>query len=67
MASKSIANPTTPPAPDLSLTQSAATLGITERTATRWIASGQLPARKVGGQWRIRRDDVQTLLDGGAA
>ena len=31
-------------------------LGTTTRSVQRWIAIGKLPARRVGGQWRVAND-----------
>ena len=31
-------------------------LGTTTRSVQRWIATGKLPARRVGGQWRVAND-----------
>jgi 3-methylcrotonyl-CoA carboxylase alpha subunit len=38
---------------ELSPRQAAERLGATTRSVQRWIASGQLPARRVGGRWRV--------------
>jgi excisionase family DNA binding protein len=43
----------------LTLTQFAATLGISTKTARRWIESGQLEARKTpGGHYRIPEGEL---------
>jgi 3-methylcrotonyl-CoA carboxylase alpha subunit len=42
----------------LSPRQAAEQLGTTTRTVQRWISSGQLPARRVGGRWRVANDAI---------
>ena len=38
-------------------------LGISYITINRWIHSGRLPAiRTLGGEYRIRRGDIETVL-----
>lgn len=59
--------PTTPPGgPDalLTATEAAELLRVSTRTLRRWIASGALPAYRVGprGPIRCRRRDVERLL-----
>jgi excisionase family DNA binding protein len=36
-------------------------------TLTHWIKQGRLPAVKVGRSWRIRMQDLEALVDVGAA
>ena len=36
--------------------EAAAVLGATTRSVQRWIATGRLPARRVGGRWRVAID-----------
>lgn len=36
-------------------------------TILRWIKRGDLPAWKLGGQYRVKRADVERLLNGEAA
>ena len=43
---------------ELSPRQAAERLGTTTRTVQRWIASGRLPATRVGGRWRVANDAV---------
>ena len=38
---------------ELSPSQAARRIGATTRSVQRWIASGRLPARRVGGRWRV--------------
>jgi 3-methylcrotonyl-CoA carboxylase alpha subunit len=41
-------------------------IGATTRTVQRWIAIGRLPARRVGGRWRVASDALDAFLDTGA-
>jgi acetyl-CoA/propionyl-CoA carboxylase biotin carboxyl carrier protein len=43
-------------ADELSPSEVARRLGTSTRTVQRWIASGRLPARRVGGRWRVASD-----------
>jgi acetyl-CoA/propionyl-CoA carboxylase biotin carboxyl carrier protein len=38
---------------ELSPSEAAARIGATTRSVQRWIATGRLPARRVGGRWRV--------------
>jgi acetyl-CoA/propionyl-CoA carboxylase biotin carboxyl carrier protein len=38
--------------------EAARRLGTTTRTVQRWIATGRLPARRVGGRWRVANDAI---------
>jgi excisionase family DNA binding protein len=38
---------------ELSPSQAAARIGATTRSVQRWIIAGRLPARRVGGRWRV--------------
>ena len=40
-------------------------LGVTQRTLYRYIESGKLKAIKVGGQWRVERDELNYFIKGG--
>lgn len=46
----------------LTLPEVAALLRIGERTAYDLARAGRIPAAKVGGQWRIRRTDLDAWL-----
>ena len=46
---------------DLSPSQAAARIGATTRSVQRWIASGRLPARRVGGRWRVASDALDAF------
>src|SRR6476469_7286402 len=43
-------------AEELSPSEVARRLGTSTRSVQRWIASGRLPARRVGGRWRVEFD-----------
>jgi acetyl-CoA/propionyl-CoA carboxylase biotin carboxyl carrier protein len=43
-------------ADELSPSEVAARIGATTRSVQRWIAAGRLPARRVGGRWRVAID-----------
>jgi excisionase family DNA binding protein len=46
----------------MSLAECAKALGVSERTVRRLIAKRQLPAYKVGGQWRVDLEEVKACL-----
>ena len=46
---------------ELSPSQAAAQIGATTRSVQRWIASGRLPARRVGGRWRVASDAIDAF------
>ena len=37
-------------------------LKLSRRTAWRWCKAGQLPAVKVGHQWRVARSDLENFV-----
>lgn len=39
-------------------------LKINEKTAYRYAAEGKIPAFKVGGSWRFRRDEIEKFTKG---
>jgi len=47
---------------ELSPSQAAARVGATTRSVQRWITSGRLPARRVGGRWRVASDAIDALV-----
>ena len=47
----------------LTLREAAALLQISQRTAMRMIASEELPAVKVGGQWRVSEARLAKWLE----
>ena len=46
---------------ELSPSQVAVRLGASTRSVQRWIATGRLPARRVGGRWRVVSDAIDAL------
>ena len=40
----------------------AAVCGVSEKTVRRWISAGDLPAAKLGSQWRIRPQDLDDFI-----
>jgi len=46
---------------ELSPSQVAARLGTTTRSVQRWIVSGRLPARRIGGRWRVADDAIDAF------
>jgi 3-methylcrotonyl-CoA carboxylase alpha subunit len=52
---------------DLSPREAAERMGANLRSVQRWIATGKLPARRVGGRWRVAIDAIDRLSgDSGA-
>ncbi len=47
---------------ELSPSQAAARVGATTRSVQRWITSGRLPARRVGGRWRVASDVIDAFV-----
>ena len=43
---------------ELSPSAAARMLGTSTRTVQRWISQGKLPARRVGGRWRVASDAI---------
>jgi len=50
----------------LTVDQLAQMIDMHPRTVRRYIREGMLKAIKVGGEWRIRREDVKMFMDGNA-
>ena len=46
----------------LKVEQVAARLKLKEKTIRDWILRGELPAYKLGKEWRIRRDDFDQAM-----
>jgi excisionase family DNA binding protein len=46
----------------MTIDQTANMLGLSSRTIHRFIRKGLLPAVKIGGVWRIKKEDVMKLL-----
>jgi excisionase family DNA binding protein len=47
----------------LTLSEAANLLQISTRTLQRMIRSGELPAFKVGGQWRVRETQLKQWVE----
>ncbi|HEX5590413.1 MAG TPA: biotin carboxylase N-terminal domain-containing protein [Candidatus Limnocylindrales bacterium] len=47
---------------ELSPSQVARRIGATTRSVQRWIAKGTLPARRVGGRWRVASDALDVFI-----
>jgi excisionase family DNA binding protein len=47
-----------------SLSEVGKILKISTWTLRRWIHSGRLTAHKVGDHWRVKREDLETMIDG---
>jgi len=47
----------------LTLAEAARLLQVSTRTLHRMIRSGDLPALKVGGQWRLRETQLQQWVE----
>lgn len=45
----------------LTVEQTAEYLKVTQLTIYKWIYAGTLPAAKIGGRWRIRVSDLESL------
>jgi excisionase family DNA binding protein len=48
--------------PMLDITDVAATCRVSEKTVRRWIKAGDLPAARLGNQWRILPRDLKTFV-----
>jgi acetyl-CoA/propionyl-CoA carboxylase, biotin carboxylase, biotin carboxyl carrier protein len=49
---------------ELSPSEAARRIGTTTRSIQRWIALGHLPARRVGGRWRVASDALDAFVHG---
>ncbi len=49
---------------ELSPREAARRIGATTRSVQRWIATGRLPARRVGGRWRVAIDALDAFSAG---
>jgi acetyl-CoA/propionyl-CoA carboxylase, biotin carboxylase, biotin carboxyl carrier protein len=50
---------------ELSPSEAARRIGATTRSVQRWIALGNLPARRVGGRWRVASDALDAFTAAG--
>lgn len=48
----------------LTTIQIAEFLAVSQETVARWCLEGRLPAFKIGGQWRVRRSDLNRIIQG---
>ncbi len=48
----------------LKLSEAAELLRISERTVVKLAIAGTIPGRKVGGQWRFLRTDLEAYVHG---
>jgi excisionase family DNA binding protein len=46
----------------LTIREVATFCGVSEKTIRRWIESHELPAAKLGAQWRIRPRDLDLFI-----
>lgn len=42
-------------------------LGVSAQTIKRYIKSGKLPAKKIGGKWKVTRADLEKFISGDTA
>lgn len=42
-------------------------LGISRDTALRWIATKQMPAHKIGKNWKFKLSEIDEWVNGGMA
>jgi 3-methylcrotonyl-CoA carboxylase alpha subunit len=47
---------------EISPSEAARRIGATTRSVQRWIALGKLPARRVGGRWRVASDALDAFV-----
>jgi excisionase family DNA binding protein len=52
---------------EIGLREASALLGLHYMTVYRYVRTGRLPARRVGGGWRVRRSDLDALAPTPAA
>ena len=52
---------------ELSPSEAARRIGATTRSVQRWIAAGRLPARRVGGRWRVAFDALDAFAGSSAS
>ncbi len=43
--------------------QVAEMLGVTTRTVQQYITDGKIPAKIIGGKWRIKEEDLKKFLN----
>ena len=52
---------------ELSPREAASRIGATTRSVQRWINNGSLPARRVGGRWRVASDAIDAFFPAGTS
>ena len=67
MPVKTVRRHPTPIEPAIDIPGLATALSLGYTAARKLVISGEMPARKVGGVWRIRPEDVRAFMSGGAA
>lgn len=55
-------SPSNKPEPLLTIPEVADVLKVSEKTIRRWIEAAELPAAKLGMQWRIRPRDLDDYV-----
>ena len=50
------------PEPLMDFLRVATVCDVSEKTVRRWITAGELPAAKLGNQWRIRPRDLDHFI-----
>jgi len=55
------------PKPLLGTHDVARVLGVTPNTARRLMLPGDIPARRIGGLWRVRPQDIDHMFDASEA
>ncbi len=50
------------PDPMLDIVDVAEACRVSDKTVRRWIQTGDLPAAKLGNQWRIQPRDLQAFI-----
>ena len=57
-----MADPQNSPETLLKIEDVATLCRVSEKTVRRWIDAGDLPAAKLGAQWRIRPRDLELFI-----
>ncbi len=48
----------------MTLQQASKYIGVHEMTLYRWAKKGTIPAIKIGGRWRIKKELIDSKFDG---
>jgi excisionase family DNA binding protein len=51
----------------MSVSEIAEYLGVAAITIYRWLEKGQIPAHRIGKQWRFNQDSVDSWVESGNA